>query len=69
MVALFQFLCKRIAYPDWCQLSIEPEEKEGDYYTYREELMTLYVNLCLIKPLHSTILKMLFDRIEETSLG
>jgi hypothetical protein len=48
---------------------IEPEEKEGEYFTYREELMTLFVNLCLIKPFHQTILKMLYDCLEETSKG
>ena len=56
MLTLFNFLCKRIAYPNWCKLVVEPEEKEGEYYTYREELMTLYINLCLIKPIHAQIL-------------
>jgi hypothetical protein len=69
MELLFQFLCRRIAYPAWCHLSVEPDEKEGDYYTYREELMTLFINLCLIKPFNQNILKMLYERLQETSLG
>jgi len=35
MVHLFEFVSRRLAYPSWCALSVEPEEKEGDYQTYR----------------------------------
>lgn len=31
--------------------------------------MTLFINLCLIKPFGPTLLKMLFERLEQTALG
>jgi hypothetical protein len=54
---------KRFAYPDWCTLEIEPEEAESDYAVYREELMTTFVNLSLIKPIHLALLEIIYTRL------
>ena len=28
---ILQIVFKRFAYPDWCELQVEPEEREADY--------------------------------------
>jgi hypothetical protein len=60
MQFIFQLVKKRFAYPAWCELAIEADELEADYQVYREELMTCYINLCMLKPLHAGILEQLY---------
>lgn len=65
MQALSNLLFKRFAYPSWASLSVEPEEKDADYMTYREELMTMFINLGMIKPFHPTLINQLYDQLSK----
>ncbi len=44
-------------------MDLEPDEREADYSLYRDELMTAFINLCLIKPIHSRILELLYESL------
>lgn len=61
MIQIFLLIKKRFAYPRWCELSMEPNELEVDYQSYREELMTGFINLTLIRPIHASIVEKLYE--------
>ena len=46
----------RIAYPDWCDVNIDPDDNQRDYISVRELLKVVYINLTLIKPFHDHLL-------------
>lgn len=47
---------------------MEPEERDTDYMTYREELMTMFINLGMIKPFHSLVLNKLYENLQTQNL-
>ena len=48
---IFEIVLKRVAFPKWCELEIEPDDLQNDYDKYREILKVLLRNISLIKPI------------------
>jgi hypothetical protein len=68
MQQTLQLVIKRIAFPKWCTLSMEPDERESEYATYRQELITLYLNLTMNKTFHGQVLTQIYSLLEHVDI-
>lgn len=55
---LLGVIIQRIKYPNWCTFQENNllSEHEEDYIAYREELVTLFTSLAMIKGFHETLI-------------
>jgi hypothetical protein len=60
---LLNFTIKRFAYPEWCTLVEDADEEELDYRHYRDEIMTMFINLTMIKPFYSFLITQLYENL------
>ena len=65
MNQILEVLVKRVAFPRWASLEIEPEEKEAEYSQYRQDMVTLYMNLSMNKNYHSQVLQSIYNLLEK----
>jgi hypothetical protein len=50
ILQIFNIVLKRIAFPEWCEIDIEPDDRQEDYQKFRELFKILFKNISLIKP-------------------
>lgn len=42
ILQIFGIVLKRIAYPEWCEIDIEPDDRQEDYQKFRELFKVLF---------------------------
>ena len=56
MKQLLEVCIRRLAFPDWCEVNVNPDDSQSEYMSVRELLKVVYINLTLIKPFHEHLL-------------
>ena len=56
MALTLEVVIKRLAFPSWATLDVEPDEREAEYAQYRQDIITLYLNLAMNKLFHQYVL-------------
>ena len=59
-----QIVVKRLAYADWCEIEVEPDDPQIEYQKFRELFKILLKNIALIKPVRHQFLQMISQEIE-----
>ena len=65
---LAQVVLKRLAFPEWCEVEIDPDDDQQNYIKYRELLKLLFTNLALIKPIHAQLLQLIDETLSNTDI-
>lgn len=68
MVQMLEVVIRRVAYPEWCEVDVEPDDSQAEYNSVRELLKIVYINLTLIKPLHEHLLTRVAQEIDSVNL-
>ena len=69
MMELLEVVIRRLAFPDWCEVNVEPDDEQSEYMSVRELLRVVYINLTLIKPLHEHLLTRIAQEIDSVNLA
>ena len=56
MKQLLEVVIRRFAFPDWCEVNVQPDDNQSEYISVRELLKVFYINLTIIKPFHEYLL-------------
>lgn len=64
MAQALQVLIKRLAFPAWASLDVEPDEREAEYAQYRQDMTTLFLNLAMNKLFHQHVLTTIHGLLE-----
>ena len=59
ILQIMSVVLKRIAYPEWCEIELEPDDRQEDYQKFRELFKVLFQNISLIRPVREGFLQML----------
>ena len=51
ILQIFDIVLRRIAYPEWCETEVDPDDLQEDYMKYRELFKIMFKNISLIKPI------------------
>ena len=57
-----------MAYPEWCQIEIEPDDAQVDYDKYRELFKIMLKNIALIKPIKIQFFSRISQEIESIQI-
>lgn len=68
MSYLCQVVIKRLAFPEWCAVEVDPDDEQENYIKYRELLKLLLTNLALIKPIHASLLQLIDEALSNTDI-
>ena len=66
---LAQVVVKRLAYPAWCEVEVDPDDDQQNYIKYRELLKLLFTNLALVKPIHAQLLQLIDETLSNTDVS
>ena len=64
MLGIFNIVLKRVGYPEWCAIDIQPDDAQSDYQKYRELFSIILKNLSLIKPIRQQFLERINSEIQ-----
>ena len=53
----------RLAYPEWVEIDIDPDDDQMEYLTYRKLLKMMFLHLSMLKGYRDMLLTKLHDRI------
>ena len=51
ILQILNILLKRVAFPDWCEIEVEPDDAQREYMQYRELFKVMFKNIALVKPI------------------
>ena len=57
-------MVKRIAYPAWCDIDVDPDDTQVEYQKYREALTVLLRGIGLVKPCTEHFLQRVYQEID-----
>lgn len=69
MTQLLDVIIRRLAFPDWCEVNVEPDDSQTEYISVRELLKVVYIHLTLIKQLHEHLLTRVAQELDSISLS
>ena len=55
---------KRIAFPEWCEIEVEPDDVQNNYQVYRELFNIIFKNLALLKLIRVQFLERINQEIQ-----
>jgi len=61
---ILDIVLKRMAFPEWCEIEIDPDDAQNDYEKYRELFKIMLKNIALIKPVRQPFLVRISQEIE-----
>ena len=56
---ILEIVIKRYAFPEWCDVQVEPDDTQTEYAKHREMLKVLYLNIQRVKEFQTHV----FNRI------
>ena len=60
---------KRIAFPEWCEIEVEPDDIQNNYQVYRELFNIIFKNLALLKLIRVQFLERINQEIQSVVIG
>ena len=69
MTQMLEVVIRRLAFPEWCEVNIEPDDSQSEYMSIRELLRVVYINLTLIKQLHEHLLTRIAQELDSINLA
>jgi len=65
ILQIFDIVLKRMAYPEWCEIEVDPDDAQLDYSKYRDLFTVMLKNIGLIKPIRPQFLHRISQEIEQ----
>lgn len=53
ILSILNIVIKRIGYPEWCDVEVDPDDLQVDYQKYRDLFKIMLKNISLIKPIRA----------------
>ena len=56
ILQILDIVLRRMAYPAWCEVEVDPDDAQSDYDKYRELFKIMFKNIALIRPVRQAFL-------------
>ena len=66
---MLETVIKRYAFPEWCEVEVEPDDSQIEYARYRELLKILYLSLAKIKGLQQHLLTRVEQEVDSLQVN